>query len=158
MSIVYTPYTSSRLLNGKEFFDTACWRKIVNQCLTIIVRFLINIVNLCLANIVNLCLTTIVKFVKHNFTHRPFGVWDLLMWVVPIQDNVSLNHNPLFQGKTLWFQSCRLSTWVYSFFMFKGIYVFIYLWLHLIIFFFSLPTYPWWGSSHFIVLNLRFLI
>ena len=51
--------------------------KIVNQCLTIIVRCLTNVVNLCLSNVVNLCLTTIVnlvKFVKHNFTHRPFGV------------------------------------------------------------------------------------
>ena len=131
--------------------------KIVNQCLTIIVRCLTNIVNLCLTNVVNLCLTTIVKFAKHNFTHRPFGVWVLLMWVVPIQDNISLNYNPSFQGKTLWFQPCRLCTWVYLLFMFKGIYVFIYLWLHLINFF-RLPTYPWWGSSHFVVLNLRFLI
>ena len=125
-----------------------CWQKIDNQCLTIIVRFLTNIVNLCLTNvvnlcltnIVNLCLTTIVKFVKHNFTHRSFGVWVLLMWVVPIQDNISLNYNPLFQGKTLWFQPCRLSTWVYLFFMFKGIYVFIYLWLHLIIYLGCLRT------------------
>ena len=89
--------------------------KIVNQCLTIIVKCLTNIVNLCLTNFVKLCLTTIVKlvkFVKHNFTHRLFGVWVLLMWVVLIQDNVSLNYNPLFQGKTLWFQPCRLCTWV----------------------------------------------
>ena len=41
--------------------------KIVNQCLT-------NIFKLCLTNIVKLCLTNIVKLVKHNFTHRPFGV------------------------------------------------------------------------------------
>ena len=115
-------------------------RKIVNQCLTIIVRFLTNIVNLCLTNVVNLCLTIIVKFVKHNFTHMLFGVWVLLMWVVPIQDNISLNYNPLFQGKTLWYQLCRLFTWVYLFFMFKGIYVFIYLWLHLIIYLGCLRT------------------
>ena len=59
--------------------------KIVNQCLTIIVRCLTNVVNLCLTNVVNLCLTNIlklclttivelVKFVEHNFTHRPFGI------------------------------------------------------------------------------------
>ena len=102
--------------------------KIVKQCLTIIVRcltnvvnlYLTNVVNLCLINVVNLCLTTIVKFVKHNFTYRPFGVWVLLMWVVSIQDNVSLNYNPLFQGKTLWFQPCRLCTWVYLFLYLKG--------------------------------------
>ena len=41
--------------------------KIVNQCLT-------NIFKLRLTNIVKLCLTNIVKLVKHNFTHRPFGV------------------------------------------------------------------------------------
>ena len=159
---------------------TVYWRKIVNQCLIIIVRCLTNIFNLCLTNvvtlslitivnlcltsIVKLCLTIIVKFIKHNFTHTPFGIWVLLMWVVPIQDNISLNYNLLFQGMTLWFQPCCLSTWVYLllllfyFFMFIGIYVFIYLWLHLINFFFRLPTYPWWGSSHFVVLNLRFLI
>ena len=119
-----------------------CWRKIVNQCLTIIVRCLTNIVNLCLTNVVNLCLTnivnlclttivklclkTIVKFVKHNFTHRPFGVWFLLMWVVPIQNNISLNYKPLFQGKTLWFQPCCLCTWVYLFLCLKG-YMFLFI-------------------------------
>ena len=117
------------------FAVNLCLTNIMNLCLTNIVNFcLTTIVNLCLTNIVNLCLTTIVKFIKHNFTHRPFGVWVLLIWVVPIQDNISLNYNPLFQGKTLWFQPCRLCTWVYLFFMFKGIYVYIYLWLHLIIF------------------------
>ena len=97
--------------------------KIVYQCLTIIVRCLTNVVNLCLTNVVNLCLTTIVKlvkFVKHNFTRRPSGIWVLLMWVVPIQDKVSLNYNPLFQGKTFWFQPCRLCTWVYLFLCLKG--------------------------------------
>ena len=36
----------------------------------------------------------IVKSIKHNFTHKHFVV--LFMWVVPIQDNISLNYNPLF--------------------------------------------------------------
>ena len=114
--------------------------KIVNQYLTIIVSLcLTNIVNLCLTNIVNLCLTNIVKlcltnivklvkFVKHNFTHRPFGVWVLLIWVVPIQDYVSLNYNPLFQGKTLWLQPCHLCTWIYLFFFWRG-YVFLFIYV-----------------------------
>ena len=116
--------------------------KIVNQYLTIIVSLcLTNIVNLCL--IVKLCLTNIVKlvkFVKHNFTHRPFGVWVLLIWVVPIQENVSFNYNPLFQGKTLLIP-IMLSLYINLFiFMFKGICVFIYLWLHLIIYLDCLRT------------------
>ena len=126
--------TTLYFASPKESFN-GLLTKIVNQCLTIIVRFLTNIVNLCLTNVINLCLTnivnlcltnvvnlcltpivklcltTIVKFVKHNFTHRPFDVRVLLMWVVPIQDNISLNYNLLFQGKTLWFQPRRLS-WV----------------------------------------------
>ena len=112
--------------------------KILNQCLTIIVRLcLTNIVNLCLTNVVKLCLKNsvklcltnivkLVKFVKHNFTYRPFGVWVLLMWVVPIQNNVSLNYNPLFQGKTFWFQPCCLCTWVYLFLCLRG-YVFLFI-------------------------------
>ena len=99
--------------------------KIVNQCLTIIVRLcLTNVVKLCLTNIVQLCLTNIVEFVKHNFTHRSFGLWVLLMWVVPI--HVSLNYNPLFQGKTLWFQPCCLCTWVYLFLCLRG-YMFLFI-------------------------------
>ena len=107
--------------------------KIVNQCLTIIVRLcltsvvnlcLTNVVKLCLTNIVKLCLTNIVEFVKHNFTHRSFGLWVLLMWVVPI--HVSLNYNPLFQGKTLWFQPCCLCTWVYLFLRLRG-YMFLFI-------------------------------
>ena len=115
-------------LRKKNLYGTYWW-KIVNQCLIKIVRCLTKVVNLCLTNVVNLYLTTIVelvKFIKHNFTHRPFGVWVLLMWVVLIQDNVSLNYNPLFQGKTLWFQPCRLCTWVYSFLCLKG-YMFLFI-------------------------------
>ena len=96
--------------------------KIVYQCLTIIVKlclrnavklYLTRIDKLCLTNVVKLSLTRIVKlvkFIKHNFTHKPLGIWVLLMWVVPIQDNVSLNYNPLFQGKTFWFHSCQFCT------------------------------------------------
>ena len=66
------------LITSHSFEYARCMlTKIVNQCLTIIVRCLTNVVNLCLSNVVNLCLITIVnlvKFVKHNFTHRPFGV------------------------------------------------------------------------------------
>ena len=112
--------------------------KIVNQCLTIIVR--------CLTNVVNLCLTTIVnwvKFVKHNFTHRPFGVWVLLMWVVPIQNNVSLNYNPLFQGKTLWLHPCRLIHEFIYFYVLGDIY--FYLFVAVPNNLFRLPMYPWWG-------------
>ena len=67
-----------------------------------------------LTKIVNLYLTKIVKnyieqklldyameFIKYNFTHKPSDIWVLLMCVVPNQDNISLNYNPLFQGKTL---------------------------------------------------------
>ena len=132
--------------------------KIVNQCLTIIVNLcLTNVVKLCLKNIVKLCLTNIVKlvkFIKHNFTHRPFGVWVFLMWVVPIQNNVSLNYNSLFQGKTLWFQPCRLCTWVYLFLCLRGfVFLFIFGSPNNL---FRLPMYPWRGSSQFVVLNFRF--
>ena len=52
--------------------------EIVNSCLVKIVKlYLTNSVKLCLTRIVKLCLTNIVKlvkFVKHNFTHRPFGL------------------------------------------------------------------------------------
>ena len=126
LSLIHFPQQiQDALLIASHSFEYArCMlTKIVNQCLTIIVRCLTNIVNLCLTNVVNLCLTNfvklclttivkLVKFVKHNFTHRLFGVWVLLMWVMLIQDNVSLNYNPLYQGKTLWFQPCRLCTWV----------------------------------------------
>ena len=132
-------------------FNKCCQLMFNNYC-----QLMFHIVNLYLTTIVKLCVTIIVKFVKHNFTHRPFGVWVLLMWVVPIQDNVFLNYNPLFQGKTLWFQLCRLCTWVYLFFMFKGIYVF-YLFVATPNNLFRLPTYPWRGSSHFIVLNFEIL-
>ena len=66
-----------------------------------------------LTKIVNLYLTKTVKndikqkllyyaieFIKYNFTHKPSGIWVLLMCVVPIQDNIYLNYNLLFQGKT----------------------------------------------------------
>ena len=51
-----------------------------------------------------------------------------------IQDNVSLNYNPVFQGKDpliLPTSSLYISSFI---FMFKGICVFTYFWLHLIIY------------------------
>ena len=120
MQLPHSSHEIFKLLHFLLFNFLLYWWKIINQCLIIIVRYLTNVVNLCLTTIVKLCLTTIVKFVKHNFTHKPFGVWVLLMWVVHIQDNVSLNYNPLFQGKTLWFQPCHLYTWVYLFLCLRG--------------------------------------
>ena len=43
----------------------------------------------------------LVNFIKHNFTYMPFGEWVLLMCVMLIQDNISLNYNSLLQRKTL---------------------------------------------------------
>ena len=50
----------------------------------------------------------LVKSIEHNFTHRHLGIWVLLIQVVLIQNNVSLNYNFLFQEKTLSFQPFRL--------------------------------------------------
>ena len=50
----------------------------------------------------------LVKSIEHNFTHRHLGIWVLLIQVVLIQNNVSLNYNFLFQEKTLSFQQFRL--------------------------------------------------
>ena len=135
-----------------------CLTNIVKLCLTNAVKLcLTRIVKLYLTNIAKLCLTRIVKlvkFIKHNFTHRPFGVWVLLLWIVHIQDNVSLNYNLLFQGKTLWFQPRHLCTWVYLFLCLRGfVFLFIFGSPNNL---FRLPMYPWRGSSQFIVLNLRF--
>ena len=92
----------------------------------------------------------IVKSIKHNFTHKHFVV--LFMWVVPIQDNVSLNYNPLFRG-----MNSNYVVFVHEFIYFcvwgdMGFYLFVIAPNNA----FRLPTYPWWGSSKFVVSKLRF--
>ena len=95
-----------------------------------------------------------LKFVNHNFTHRPLGIWILLKWVMPIQDNIALNYNSLFQEKTIWFQLVAI---VHKF-------IYFYIWRDMCFYsfvvannFYRLPMYPWQGSSQFIVLKFEIL-
>ena len=115
-------------------FNKCCQLMFNNYC-----QLMFHIVNLCLTTIVKLCVTIIVKFVKHNFTHRPFGVWVLLMWC-PFKIMYLLITIPYFKGRPF-DSNYVVSVLEFIYFLcLKGYMFFIYLWLHLIIYLGCLRT------------------